>query len=77
MFIKIRINFINVNRIFFNGIMYLKIFPIFDLNSNYGHLGISESEMINFFLNPSIALIPLVFSPVQHLIIVVMTSFLS
>ena len=57
--------------------MFLKIFPIFDLASNYGHLGLSESGIFNFFLNPSIALIPHVFSPLQRLIIVVMTSFLA
>ena len=43
--------------------MVLKNFPYFDLTSNSGHLGISESGIIIFFLNPSIALIPLVFSP--------------
>ena len=43
-------------------------FPIFDLTSNYGHSGISESGIINFFLNPSIALTPLLFSPLHRLI---------
>ena len=43
------------------GLCFLKIFPILDLDSNSGPLGISESCIINFFLNPSIVLIPLVF----------------
>ena len=56
--------------------MVLKNFPIFDLASNSGHLGISESGII-FFLNLSIALMPLVFYPLQRLITVVITSFLT
>ena len=59
------------------GLCFLKIFPIFDLTSNYGYLGISESEIITFFLIPLILLIPLAFSPLHRLIVVVMTSFLA
>ena len=59
------------------GLCFLKIFPIFDLTSNSGHLGISESRIINLFLNPSIAIMPLIFSPLHRLIIVAMTLFLT
>ena len=55
--------------------MVLKNFRIFNLTLNSAHLGILESGIINFFLNPSIALIPLVFPPLHHLVIVVLTSF--
>ena len=59
------------------GLCFLKIFPILDLDSNSGPLGISESCIINFFLNPSIVLIPLAFSPLHRLITIDITSFLT
>ena len=62
---------------FFKGVMILKNVPYFNLISNFGHLEISESGIINLFLNPLIDLIPLVFSPLHRLIIVVITSFLA
>ena len=62
MLIKIKINFIILNRIFFKNFFRLQnMVPIFDFTSCSGHLEISKSGIINCFLNPSIALIPLFF----------------
>ena len=55
----------------------LESFRIFDLTSNSGILGFSKFGIINFVLNQSIALMPLAFSSLHRLIIVVMTSFLA
>ena len=62
MVIKIGINFINLDRMFPKYfLVYKYIFPIFDFTSCSGHTEISESGIINFFLNPAITFIPPLF----------------
>ena len=56
MLIKIRIDFINLNRIFFKYFFFANIFPIFYLSL------CSDSGIFNFFLNPFVFLSPLFFS---------------
>ena len=68
--------FHNLNTIFFKDFFIHKQLSYFWLTSNSGNAGISESGIIIFCLNQSIALTPL-FLPLQHLITVVMTSFLA
>ena len=77
MLIKITINLKNLNKIFFEYFFNDKYVSYFLFDFMFWNSEIWEFGIINFFLNPSIFLSSLCYSPLQHLITVVITLFLA
>ena len=76
MLVKTVINFINFYTMFFANFSFTNMFPIFDLTSYSEHSEITHS-VVTFFVNLSMLLLALFFSPLQCFMTKLIISFLT